>query len=283
MSVISSVEQWERRRTNETGDRSQGVRTHTRQFLVEVSNALTDDGEIVRQSTIARGTQHPTDFDAYLVDIDISNRSENRAVYDVVLRYSTEKTLSINPLFDHAEISWGYSHSDKPATEDDDGDGVVNSAGDPFDPAPTMEHSRPIVSIRKNVSAIPTWFATYRDAVNSASWYVDGMSFAARTAKISDLRISAKRIANFVTFRTLEIEVQIDEATWDLRVLDQGFRELDGTDRKNIVNDGDGGDPSGPVLLNGSGAQIADPEPGDAVFEVFTVYTARDFSVLPVV
>ena len=283
MGVISNVEIWDARRSVESGNRSEGTVSHFRAFLVETSLA-SDDGAVVLASTIVIGTRHPNDFNAWLEHREAINDPKHRLIWRANLEYTSIRTRAINPLAEPAQIAWSTAHFTKPAQKDRNGEGVVNSAGDPYDPASERDDSRDVATITKNVAVIPSWYGDYSDAVNSNAGSIDGRTVAVGTAKIFDKRISPKRIRNGIIYRTMEIEVHFNPDGWDISELDRGFRELDGTsgNRKAIVNDADSSDPSQPVLLNGSGGGLSNPSASNAVFIDHEVYNQRDFSVIPV-
>ena len=73
--------------------------------------------------------------------------------------------------------------------------------------------------------------------------------------------------------------------TWDLRILDAGFHEIEhdsvlGTDAPAIIKDKTGQN-SGPWLLNGSGVRLA--AGGTPVYKRYSVFKLRNFgAVFPI-
>lgn len=287
MSVTSFVEIWDARRSVETGNRSEGAISHFRSFLVTTNNAL-DDGAVVLASGDTIGTQHANDPNAYLEHREAINDPNHRLVWRVNLEYSSSRTRTTSPLTEPAVISWGFAQFSRPAIKDRDGSAIVNSAGDPFDPAPEIDDSRLFCRVTKNVPAVPeAILKNMMNKTNTDPIVVDGVAIGTNRAKVQALTVSPKRIRNGIIYRTLEYELHLNFATggWTLSELDRGFREVDGTSgtRKAIVNDSDSSDPSQPVLLNGSGGVLSDPTAATAEYVDFEVYEETSFGPLPFV
>lgn len=257
------------------------VRSYTDVYRV-VTNNFTDEAAVVRSILPQIGSVYSFDARAFLRRVSTS-QSIAKTVWIANLFYSTEFEVEPDPTDDPARITWGFEKFQRAVFEDKDGKGIVNSAGDPFDPTVMIDDSRQIVTLRKNLGFVPSWILTYRDAVNLAAFTVDGVSVGARIGKIDDIQISEVQERNDIFYRALTLKIAMNPDTWDTKVLDQGFRKKDpsdGTKRNNIISD-DGTDPAKPVLLDGSGAVLANPTAATAVFLEFTILKEKDFSVLP--
>ena len=253
-----------RRATN-----SKGVRTYTRVFRLTTSsqndNAFTVGSNI---NLPIIGNIFPSDNTAYCTDIDIQCVRGWR-IWDATVNYSTERKLSDQqssdpqnptpPTGEPAYITWDTEQFQKPATQDRDGKGIVNSAGDPFIPAEQMDDSRRVVTVQKNLTAVPSWILDYQDSVNNASFTVDGAAF-----------------------RQVTFVIALRRDGWAYSILDQGFNEkdpADATKRKPIYINGQL--PSSPVLLDGTGKAKTDPKTANATYLTYNVYKTADFSQLP--
>jgi hypothetical protein len=197
----------------------------------------------------------------------------------VTANYDSSFELTENPLFQPAAISWDGENFEEVAIFDRDGKAILNSAGDPFENL-FRERTRRVVSIVKNVSAVPDWIINSEDAVNSAAFLVDGFSIPIGKAKLGAPRLGPWQLRNNTRFREMSMTMKLNKDGWTSQPLDAGFRYKDGNDRKIITNT-DGTLPTSPVCLNGSGAVLANPSPTNAVFGSFNVYPAYDFNLLP--
>ena len=261
---------------------SKGIRTYTRVFRLTTSSQ-TDDAYTVGSngSLPVIGNTHPSDGNAYCTDLDVQCVRGWR-IWDVTATYSTERVLSSTPTSDPTYITWDTEQFQKPATQDKDGKGVVNSAGDPFIPAAQMDDSRRIVTVQKNLANVPTWILSYQDAVNSDTFTIDGRSIAIGEAKMQRVSVGPPEIRNGTTFRQVTFVIALQRDGWAMKLLDQGYNEKDPTaptGRKLIYLKGQ--IPSGPVLLDGTGKAQTDPKTANAVFLTFNVYKQQAFSSLP--
>jgi len=166
------------------------------------------------------------------------------------------------------------------ATYDKDSNAILNSAGDPYETGAEVEASRWVVNIKKNVAYVPDWIDSYRDAINTDTFYVDGRSIAPRTAKVSGLRIGSWQEMNGVWYRPFEMQIKI-RSTWVKYILDQGLRVLLADDTRVDAFDEYGVKATKPVLLDGAGSYLLSPTPATAVFNPHYVYPELPFSYLP--
>ena len=263
-----------------TNDR--GVRTYTRVFRLTTSSQ-TDNAFTVGSngSLPVIGNTFPSDGNAYCTNLDVQCVRGWR-IWDVTATYSTERVLSSTPTSDPTYITWDTEQFQKPATQDKDGKGVVNSAGDPFIPAEQMDDSRRVVTVQKNLANVPTWILSYQDAVNSDAFTIDGRSIAIGEAKMQRVSVGPPEIRNGTTFRQVTFVIALRRDGWAYKILDQGFNEKDPADttkRKAIYINGQL--PSSPVLLDGTGKAQTDPKTANAVYLTFNVYKQQAFSSLP--
>lgn len=259
-----------------------GVRTYTRVFRLTTSSQ-TDNAFTVGSngSLPVIGNTFPSDGNAYCTNLDVQCVRGWR-IWDVTATYSTERVLNTVPTSDPTYITWDTEQFQKPATQDKDGKGVVNSAGDPFIPAEQMDDSRRVVTVQKNLANVPTWILSYQDAVNSDTFTIDGRSIAIGEAKMQRVSVGPPEIRNGTTFRQVTFVIALRRDGWAYKILDQGFNEKDPADttkRKAIYINGQL--PSSPVLLDGTGKAQTDPKTANAIYLTFNVYKQQAFSSLP--
>ena len=259
-----------------------GVRTYTRVFRLTTSSQSDNAFTVGSNGSLpVIGNTFPSDGNAYCTNLDVQCIRGWR-IWDVTATYSTERVLNTVPTSDPTYITWDTEQFQKPATQDKDGKGVVNSAGDPFIPAEQMDDSRRIVTVQKNLTAVPSWILSYQDAVNSDAFTVDGYSIAIGEAKMQRVSVGPPEIRNGTTFRQVTFVIALRRDGWAYKILDQGFNEKDAADatkRKPIYINGQL--PSSPVLLDGTGKAQTDPKTANAVYLTFNVYKQQAFSSLP--
>lgn len=266
-----------------TGTNQKGVRTYTRAFRVETTSQ--NDGPYAVGTATGLpliGTPHNEDSFAYCVSLTPANTDPWRG-WTVTAEYSSAIEIFENPHDDTAQITWSTEQYQVVAHKDKDGKAIVNSAGDYFsDPVPMRDECRRIVTIEKNLSTVPAWILTSENAVNSESFNLDGITIAAKRAKIQRVSIGPKENRNGTAFRRVSIEIHLQKNGWDLEPLDAGFRELNDDGKLiAITSPGDSTDVTTPVLLDGAGKRLDDPTPESAVFGSYEIYPTFDFSALP--
>lgn len=187
-----------------------------------------------------------------------------------------------NPTERPAQIKWKAQPYRKAIEKDINGKAIVNSAGDYFDPPPEIDSSHWVVTITKNVVAVPSVILEYTDAINASSFTIQGIGIDTRVAKIVDLDIGDLQIECDFEYYVFTFSLEFRPETWKLKPLDQGYRYKSGTSRKQIMDDSTPPRPiTSPKLLNGSGAVLPDPTTANAVFLSYDVYNEKDFSILP--
>lgn len=265
---------------NRSANNTRGIRTYTDTYSVEVTSQSDTAYTAGSASGLPLvGQVHPDDFTAWCTSLDVQLVGGWKW-YTVTANYSSEFELSENPLFEPAQITWDFEQFQRPALADRSGDAVLNSAGDYYDPPAMRDDSRPIVSVTKNLSVVPTWILNYQDAINSSAFTVDGIVVAAELAKMNRVGISTVQNRNGIQFRTVTMEIHLQRDGWALSLLDAGYRKKSGTTRVIILSD-DGTEPSTPIPLDGSGALLSNPTPTNAVFNSYDVYYTADFNALP--
>lgn len=167
---------------------------------------------------------------------------------------------------------------------------LLNSAGQPFDPVPTIEMCHLTLTIERNEAAFDQLKARkYKNVVNKDAWGVEGQNYAAGLWLLKHITGRAVYKGAFKYARVryeFWLAPTVDEKDhWDnLDLLDQGLcrkGETGGPPRPIIVN----GHPiTQPALLDGVGvpltpAQIADPAVGPQ-FLRFKRYRREPFAPL---
>ena len=266
-----------------TATNSKGIRTYERGFRLTTS-ARTDNAANVgsNASLPIIGNTHPGDGTAYCTDLRVRCVRGWR-IWEVTASYSSERQLSTTPTSDVARITWDSEQFQRVAVEDRNGDGITNSAGEFFDPPASIDDSRRVVTVEKNLAVVPSWILDYQDAVNSDQFTVDGITIAIGCAKMQKVTVGAKEERNGTAFRTVRFTMALQRDGWALKILDAGYtkkKAADPTKREQAILD-DGTDPKLPILLDGNGDVLDNPSPANAVFRTFNVYKQRAFSSLP--
>lgn len=257
-------------------DEKDGTRTYTRTYDVHTDDP--DDTMVeVRAALPLNWDADPVDGAAIVVTRNAEQDKERRMLWrgSVEWKWSPEDAEDDeepDPLDRSPKIRWTSRLERNTVEKSRDGKACLNSAGDYFDPPLEADFARWTANIQFNATSIPSDIRTYAGAVNSGAIEIDGEPVAAERARIIGLDIGEVQVENEVAFRSITLAVEVrddDDEDYELHPLDQGYRVIDGTERKDILiedTDGNLNRPTSPVLLNGSGTQLADPDPDNAVF-----------------
>lgn len=194
-----------------------------------------------------------------------------------------------DPTAQPPEVKWGTVPFQVAKLKDAASPPLVykNSAGDPFESGRLIDDYRFSLTVVRNVPASafdPIQAELYKHSLNEqvflAARHPPGL--APRTCKLlltADLVWYDGSRTEFYWRRTAAIEYRRD--TWDGKLRDQGYREIipgKFGDKPQPAIDENGGRPTHPVLLNGSGARLP---VGDPPVELsFTDYVARNWGGL---
>ncbi len=283
--TITSKEIW-RGRDGEA-DASQGAILYSRIFRVVTTDRYTEAYTIMASGLVPQpGDAYPYDTRATCRRVRPVNETFSPYVWIVTCSYSTQQSTAKadNPLNDRTKITWGSQDITTVLTKDRDGKGIVNSAGDLFVEGGVEEQDEMVVArITKNVAAVPDWIYQYRRSVNDSTINVGGLSIAPEKARFLHPTVSDVQTRNDIDYYIFGYELAIRDDGWIHEVLDRGFHKKDPVTKKlsRITNPKDMTDVSTPVLLNGSGQPLADPNKDDAVFLTFFTLNAMNYSVLP--
>jgi len=288
MSIESVDEIWNGQTWSDERD---GSREYQRVYRV-ISNDPQESPVTVRAngSIPTLWSAHPNDAAAICTGRTARRIDASRLVWEVTVDYAwapTDAEDEPDPLNRDPLIRWTSQLVSKPIIKDIDGDAVVNSAGDYFDPPPEAEFPRWNVNIQWNATEVPSAILQYPGMVNSSGITIDGVSVAAERARVVGLDIGELQVENGVEYRVISVVLEVrhaDDYGFDLELLDQGYRIKDGDELKDILiedEDGNKNRPSSPVLLDGSGAKLTDPGPDTAEYLEFEVTRKGDLTVFP--
>lgn len=283
MSVLSFDEIHEGRQGGTQISGQQIVRVYTRAWNVLTSSSYDSAKTVLAYPSCPTvGAVHNSDLFAWCRSVTARNESFSKWMWRVEAQYSSERELSTNPLLDPAVITWGTELFQRPYVEDKDGDPIVNKAGMAFDPPPEGDDANWVVTVRKNVSAVPSWILTYRNAINSSQFTLDGVTIVAQAAKLQHIGIGEWQERNGIYFRQLEFQIHL-RASWKLSVLNDGMLQKDPDDNTlRIACVDDEGQPvPAPVPLNADGEQLANPTIANVILLDFEIYNEVNFNSLP--
>ncbi len=240
-------------------DAAEGVREYTRRFWVQ-TEYVTDDPALALNAigipTIYQtyNTESHTDLFAVCSERTATPQSDNPKIWEIECRYTTieiniDLTGQADALFDPPDIEFGFESKSRAIYGYPDpqqayigggrptaASGIVNSAGEPFDPPVEVEVSYPVLTITRNEPIfLPSLAVRFQDAVNADFfWGVNP-----RCAKIKGIS-ATKQYQNNLYYWKVTYKIVFNRETWDLQILDIGTYYIDASDsnkKKDFLTD----------------------------------------------
>lgn len=280
MSVVWVKEKRKGRSSSQGAD---WKRTYTRNFLVKTTadagpkEAREGVGLLVG-ATYSFGSE--IDNGAFINSIEATcdGGSPTHSFWSVTVQYGPiDPTIKpLNPLDEQPRVAWGWAQFQEAVTKDRDNNAVLNTAGDPFDPAISRDQSRPVLSLARNEATFDQGLAdSLRDTVNDATWWGAG------AGKVKIASITGNRVYNADAggwYWEVQYEFAFNRLGWNARPLNAGFRQLNaaGDAQEQIYRDGN--PVSSPVPLDVDGRALSPG--GTPLFLDFPIYPESDFSLL---
>ena len=283
MSVVTCGE----KRVSRDGTDKTGAVQHRRAFIVTVSTEQ-DGGVTVLAAPglpkLGDIYQTTTEMDAGAVCVERRPKQIGPKQWEVEILYDSaqEKKDEQDKEKDKPEnwyIEVGVSHNgyQKPVDEQkgtsQEGSGVLNSAGDPFDPPPTYDASYPVLTYELACSIFPIELClTYMNSVN-ADIFFGGQPRTWRILDFSTPGVQEKQFnGRTIVYYPVTIKMEYRAETHDLNVLDIGPNYLSGGVKQAFLSK-EGQPYLG--LLDGAGAKST-----TAHFLNFRPYKEQPFGAL---
>jgi hypothetical protein len=217
--------------------------------------------------------------------IEPTQDGDNPKLWVVRVEYDTEMPEEEDPFDRPPEYSWTFAQFQKVAALDINGNAIVNSAGQYFDPPIEIDDSRPVLTIVRNeIYFNPAIAIAYQDAINS-EWFfgfAPGVVKVANISAVSQVEDDYPSAGNKFYYWKVTYEFMMRRGGWTLQLLDQGRFKIsavaDGDVMLEPIRDADLQPVTDPLPLNGSGQPIDEPGPTNCVFLPYQVYQALPFT-----
>lgn len=277
-------------------DKGVAVTRHTRIFKAVLdSGGQGADAAVAGHASLVTPlrSSHPYAPWARVNSIRLRAESNDGKIWIVDVEYDTdtksedeqEQEEPDNPLNEQPDVEWDSDQFSKPLNKDLDGKAVTNSADEPFDPLPEVDDARNVLRVTRNEAANPVFLAqSYANAVNSDTFLGAGAGYV-KAKPVRAVRQTKRLKDGFlqVYWRCsyeFHFKDPTGDETWDLELLDQGYRTLgdsgDGVERYSQVLDSADLPLAKPVLLDGSGGELASG--AEPKFRNFKAYRRKSFA-----
>jgi hypothetical protein len=160
-------------------------RGFTRRFRALCSSVLDGPNTVKAALGVRYGDKYllaetTNDQYAYVVSIDAQQEEGDALGWIVTVTYGAFDANTAgggpdnNPLLQPIDVQWTFRNQEVVCQYDVNGNAILNTAGDPFDPPLVVDDPRPMLTVVRNEASIDlSWLYTYRTAVNSdpfAGW-----------------------------------------------------------------------------------------------------------------
>lgn len=281
--------------TNRSTSHSLLVERTKRSWTIKVDslsdNSLTIGSELIGSTLPTLFQAHPNNIYSTARSMQIVNTKG--LIWKATADYSTEpitqsqkeRSEAPNPIDRRVKISWASNSYDMAVVKDIDGNAVVNSAGDYYDPVPSQPWESLSFQFRKNYLQPPTWMVGYLNSVSTVDIVILGITIPAGYAKFTQPNGGEEQEENGQTYYEASWQIEANVRPWQLQLLDEGMRRIDPSDATKRIKIQDGNDPAeditSPALLDGSGGVLANPSLTTAVFNDHKGYYVYDYSGMP--
>ncbi|MEM9019935.1 MAG: hypothetical protein AAGC44_05170 [Planctomycetota bacterium] len=300
MSVIEVREHYMSRSASKSKDTDKSVRLWKVLFDDNTGTPeLALVGNDGNRTVPAYGAALPGNPNKLVTNLDAKPSRDSRRLFLVTVTYETINTESgsggggaqaPDPLNRPPDIAWGSNTYERVLEKDINGNPIVNSAGDPFDPPLTQRLNVPAVEISYNQAGYnPDTYQPFVDSVNNAIITIAGMDDIDAKGAMLEKHRHRKLFENGTAYHRLTFNVEV-AGSYLREVLDRGWHRLpdgaaeeghylgNGVFQKPEIMNADGVKPNAPVLLNGAGQPLAN---GAApVFRSFETRDALDWEPL---
>lgn len=219
---------------NRTGQINLDSRSRTTEYVVKPG---TNTSLIESDPGISIGDAHPEDSGIYCTSITQSEVEPR--VWVQTCTYETVDLCEINPLTCDPKVSWSTEKEEEVFKVDVNGDDVVNTVGDQFQPLPTRLKSRIVLIVEVNSATFDGATALALDSKVNA----DSYSGADAGTLLSSIE-SAVLLNHFAVgdYWNIRVKMTYNPEGWnDQQILNTGMRQKDPDDaskKKNILVNG---------------------------------------------
>lgn len=271
-----------------------GNRTYKRTFTILTDSQSTGPKAVVEadgQPTVGETYRYPqddpteTDESVYCSKCKPKLRDKkSRKLWTVEYQYTSYSSKQLNgvdvdPLNEPPKFSGSFLRVNEIFEEDNEGNAILMSSGEPPDPPLEEGVSYPTLRIEMNVAspALALW-ADYANAVNTGTFW----GLGARKWAIEKIDWQDQFRGNGSRYVTVVFEFAAKYNTWDRKFLDRGYyrKVVAPIEGKILITDVDGQPVNAPRLLDGTGNVLE--EGADPVYITKKLRPERSFGSLGV-
>ena len=275
----------------QTGDDSAGIRKYSHFHYLNTAQNETAFDIFSHINTPQTGAVHRTDPAARCDGRSVvyvkrfRDGSSIKLRWKVKISYSTEIVIYENPLLEPAEVWWTGEQYQKPAELNRQGNPIVNKANTPVTGL-TVEQTRPIANVRKNISPSGLGLISNGaavDYVNDADFTIDNQTVGTNKGKYKFVGQSTTKYRNGVAYKVFDFQIHLREDQWKIHYPNQGLYQKNQDNPTGLpwpTFDNTGSQSTVPMPLNANGEQETSQNPADLITLDEDVYPELDFTAV---
>ncbi|MEZ5945221.1 MAG: hypothetical protein R3C18_27925 [Planctomycetaceae bacterium] len=237
--------------------------TATRLYQIETDTLTSEDVVVqyVVDNIAAIASVHPSYSYAWCKSINAQQTSDDGLSWTATIEYGqfAEDDRTENPLSQPVQLEYDFQVEQVPIDYDRNNERIQNSCGDPPATAIEVPTYRLIINVTRNEATFDAaTVGAYAGSVNGDSW----LGFAAGQVQFIPGRVRREFDSKYGYYFICSYQFVVNtDGYLPLKLLDQGYRELNDDDEPVYILGNDDEKLTDPALLDGAGKQLAAGEP----------------------
>lgn len=224
------------------------------------------------------GSLGDVDAKMQVLDIDIVQAGDNDMEWEATVSYGPWDPFSMgtSPILLPAELATEGQNFQAITDQDINGNPLINTAGDPYDPGIEIDKQRQVIRVTINLQTYPNFAVSYTDYLNATPVW----GFDQKTLKQAPIQVERLFHPNCGKYFKCHFLFDQNPLGWQAQRMNVGFRQLVSGVQQPIY-DSTGQVITTPLPLDSAGRVITPPVNSSALItNKYDVYNVVDFNSL---